>query len=115
MYLFKKKVFFSAVLVLLGVGLIVNQSMAQEKADGKLYGKVVDKSSTQALADVEVKLQNTEKKATTGEKGMYAFKSLKTGTYTVTVDAKGYKDWEKEVKVTAEGKELTIKLKPTEN
>ncbi|NGP87809.1 carboxypeptidase regulatory-like domain-containing protein [Fodinibius halophilus] len=112
MYLFKKKVLFSALMLVLGVGLISNQASAQEKANGKLYGKVVDKATGQALSGVEVTLQGADQKATTGDKGMYAFKSLEAGNYTVVIEADGYQKWEKEVNVTAEGKQLMIKLKP---
>ncbi|TYP95647.1 Carboxypeptidase regulatory-like domain-containing protein [Fodinibius salinus] len=113
MYLSKKKVFFSAIILLLGVGLLSNEASAQEKAEGKLYGQVVEDTSGEAVTGVEITLQGMDKKATTGDKGMYAFKSLKTGTYTVVVEADGYQKWEKEVKVTAKGKRIDIKLKPT--
>ncbi len=93
--------------------MISNQAIAQEKSTAKLHGKVVDNSSDEVLPGVEVTIQDSETKATTNEKGKYSFESLKAGTYTVTVKAEGYQDWEKEVVVTTEAKELTIKLKPT--
>lgn len=113
MYLFKKKVLFSAIMLLLGVGLVSNQVSAQQMTDGKLYGQVVEDTSGQAISDVEITLQGADNKATTGKKGMYVFESLKAGTYTVVVEADGYQKWKKEVKVTVEGKRLDIKLKPT--
>ncbi|WP_138430308.1 carboxypeptidase-like regulatory domain-containing protein [Fodinibius saliphilus] len=115
MYLFKKKILFSALMLVLGVGLISNQATAQEKENGKLYGKVVDQATNQALSGVEVMLQGADTKATTGDKGMYAFKSLEAGSYTVVVEADGYQKWEMEVNVTAEGKQLMIELKPQQN
>jgi hypothetical protein len=119
MYLFKKKVLLSAVMLILGIGVISNQAIAQEKTqekeNGKLYGKVIDKSSEKALSEVEVIVatdQDTKISATTGTEGVYVFKSLEPGTYTATVQADGYKNWEKDVEVTADGKMLKIKLEP---
>lgn len=70
MYLFNKKVLFSALLVILGVGLVSNQAVAQEqeKSNAKLYGKVIDNSSEEALADIEVTLKGVDKKATTDKR-----------------------------------------------
>lgn len=116
MYLFKKKIILSALMLLLGIGVITNQVIAQEKDKGKLYGKVIDKSSDKALSDVQVTIKNNSQKAkmseTTGQEGVYVFKSLEPGTYTATVKADGYKEWKKKVKVTADRKMLKIKLKP---
>ena len=116
MYLFKKEALFSALLLILGVGLISNQAFAQEKAqsDTKLYGKVIDNSSEKALSEIEVTVKSVDKKATTDQKGMFVIESLKTGSYSVQVEAKGYQMWEKDVKVNKKGKQLAIKLKPTE-
>jgi len=116
MFLFKKEALFSALLLILGVGLISNQAVAQEKtqSDTKLYGKVIDNSSQEALSDIEVTVKGVDKTATTDQKGMFVVKSLKTGSYTVEVTAKGYQKWEKDVKVNKKGKQLAIKLKPTE-
>lgn len=116
MYLFKKKIILSALMLLLGIGVITNQVIAQEKDKGKLYGKVIDKSSDKALSDVQVTIKNNSQKAKmsemTGQEGVYVFKSLEPGTYTATVKADGYKEWKKKVKVTTEEKMLKIKLKP---
>lgn len=117
MYLFKKKVLYSALMLVLGVTMLSTQAFAQQKQQSKdgatLSGKVVDASSQQAVNGVDVQIQKLDKKATTDKKGAYSFDSLKPGSYTVTVKADGYKTWSKKVAITKGSKTLDIKLQPS--
>lgn len=112
MYLIKKKALFSALVLMLGMAMISNVSFAQQKdvSTATISGKVVKASTNEALSGVEVQLKGLDKKATTDQKGTYSFDGLKPGTYTVVVEAEGYKTWKKEVKLNSEDKTLDIKL-----
>jgi len=115
MYLIKKKALYSALVLILGMTLISNVSFAQQKDDSTatLSGKVVKASSNEVVSGVDVQLKELDKKATTNQQGMFSFEDLKPGTYTVVVEADGYKAWKKEIKLSSEGKTLDIKLKPS--
>ncbi|NIV15095.1 MAG: PEGA domain-containing protein [Aliifodinibius sp.] len=116
MYFSKKTILLSALMVIFGLGMLSNKAQAQEKEapTGKLYGKVVEASSGQAVTDIKVKLKNSDQAKTTGKKGMYAFKDLEPGTYTVKVKADEYKNWKQKVEITEKGKQLNIELKSSQ-
>lgn len=117
MNILKKRIFFSALMLLLGVAMVTTPAIAQEdteETEPTLSGKIVDSSTQQTLTGIEVNIQGLNKSATTDEEGKFNFDSLKAGSYTLIVEADGYKDWQKEVEVTKIGKKMTIKLKPTE-
>lgn len=98
-------------MLVIGGGLISNQANAQEKTNGKLYGKVVSDSCGQAIAKATVTIEGTKTSAKTDSKEAFSFDVLAAGTHTVVVKADGYQKWEKEVKVPAEDTRLQIKLK----
>jgi len=115
MYLFKKKALFSALVLIIGITIITNESFAQQKADSAatISGKVVKAMSGTALSGINVQLKELDKKATTDDQGMYRFENLKPGTYTLEVKADGYKPWSKKVTLTADGKTVDVKLEPS--
>ncbi|HET6528463.1 MAG TPA: carboxypeptidase-like regulatory domain-containing protein [Balneolaceae bacterium] len=115
MRLFKKEVLFTILFILLGLT-AAKQAVAQELKDvhSNLYGRVVDGSTMQYLADVEVRIQGLERVASTDEKGRFAFDNVEPGSYTVVVRVPGFKEWIKEVDVADEGTELKIVLERKE-
>jgi len=115
MCLFKKKALYSALVLVLGMAVISNVAVAQQKTDSTatLSGKVVNASSQKVLSGVSVQLQKMDKTATTDQQGMYSFDDLAAGSYTVVVEADGFKTWNKDVVLTPEGKTLDIKLQPS--
>lgn len=110
-----KKMFFSAVALFLGIAMVSDQAVAQKSSTAQLLGKVVEANTQKPVSGASVKLKEMDKKATTDERGMYTFNSLKPDTYTVSVTADGYKKWEQEVEVSEKGKALTIQLEPEGN
>lgn len=114
MYLVRKEVFIMACVMIVGIFMVSNQAVAQERTEATLSGKVVDDSTEQSLSGVEINIEGMDESATTDSEGNYNFDSLQPGNYTVTVEAEGYDTWEKEVEITEESKTLDIRLKPTE-
>lgn len=113
MYIFKKKTLFSALILIIGVAMFSTQAVAQEKGEVELSGQVVDASTQEAVSGAQVTLQGKDKEATTGEDGSFTFESLSSGTYTVTVTAEGYQDWEQDVEVTEQGGTVQVELEPS--
>ena len=112
MYIFNKKAFFSALIMIIGVAMFTNPVMAQEQEETELSGMVVDASSQEAISGAQVMLQGVDKEVTTGEDGSFTFEKVGPGTYTLAVLADGYKDWEQEVEVKKDGEAVTVKLQP---
>jgi iron complex outermembrane receptor protein len=112
MYIFNKKAFFSALIMIIGVAMFTNPVMAQEQEETELSGMVVDASSQEAISGAQVMLQGVDKETTTGEDGAFTFEKVGPGTYTLAVSADGYKDWEQEVEVKKDGDAVTVKLQP---
>lgn len=87
--------------------MVSNQAAAQ----ASLAGTVVDDSTQQAIADVEVRIEAIDESATTDSEGNFSFDNLQPGTHTVSVSASDYEHWSREVEVVDESKELNINLK----
>ncbi|MEN2768564.1 carboxypeptidase regulatory-like domain-containing protein [Ornithinibacillus xuwenensis] len=73
--------------------------------EGQLGGTVVDSRSGEALAGVEVTVQDTPLKTTTDEDGNFRFESIFAGNYDVRFNASGYVD--SQVAVTVQSGEQT--------
>lgn len=114
MYLFNKKAFFSALVMIIGIAMFTNPVIAQEQGEAELSGEVVDASSQEAISGAQVVLQGVDKEATTGEDGAFTFEMVSPGTYTISVTADGYEDWSQEVEVKEDGDSVTVELEPKE-
>lgn len=114
MNLVRKEVFIMVCVMIVGIFMISNQAVAQERTEATLSGKVVDDSTEQSLSGVEVNIEGMDESATTDSEGNYSFDTLQPGNYTVTVEAEGYESWEKEIEITEESKTLDIRLKPAQ-
>ena len=91
-----------------------SQNQEQEGAQAAvLTGEVVDAETGEPITGVKVKLKGEEKANQTNEEGEFGFAGLDKGTYTVKVNAEGYKKKTKEIEVASSAKELTIKLQPS--
>jgi len=112
MYLSKKKALFSTIALIVGLMFFSSQAVAQGKSDTKLVGKVVKASSQKDISGATVTIEGMDKEVTTNKKGMFTVDSLEPGTYTITIEADGYKDWEKKIEVKAKGNTLKAQLKP---
>lgn len=115
MFLSKRKTIVSAIALVAGLLFFSSQAVAQGKSDTKLVGKVVQASSKKDVSGATVTIEGMDKEFTTNKKGMFSIDSLEPGTYTITIEADGYKDWEKEIEVKAKGNTLKAKLKPEKN
>ena len=78
-----------------------------------LSGTVVDASTGEAIADVEVMIKDSDYSATTDSDGHFSIEDLKAGHYVIIVEHDGYKKFETSVDLTSENAEVTIKLEPT--
>ncbi len=86
------------------VAILVAGAWAQTPAGGTLRGKVTDPSGAVVIGAVVTATPATGQPATatTNNQGIYEFKNLPAGTYTVDVVAKGFaKDHEVDVALTA--------------
>jgi iron complex outermembrane receptor protein len=114
MVLLKKRALFSAIMLIAAFAMASTPVIAQEQSAPPLSGTVIDASTQQALSGVEVEIEGLDQSATTDSEGNFSFENIEPGAYTVTIEADGYEEWEKEVAVTQEEKTLNIKLKPSE-
>jgi len=80
-----------------------------------LKGMVVDASSGNPIADIEVQLKGTDNSTMTDSTGYFEFTDLEAGSFTLYVDADGYKEYEQTVDLTEEGAQVTIKLEQAMN
>lgn len=109
---FKKEIFFTVVVLVLGIFMMSNSALAQDDSQATLKGKVTDSSSQQALAGIEVSIKALDITTETDMEGYYSFDSLTSGTYMVSVETEGYKKWEKEVTIKEGNSTLDIQLDP---
>jgi hypothetical protein len=109
-----KRAFFSTLLLTLIVGFTYMNSNAQSTDTNTkaatLKGMVVDASSGNPIADIEVQLKGTDNSTMTDSTGYFEFTDLEAGSYTLHVAADGYKEYEQSVDLTEEGAQVTIKL-----
>ena len=84
------------------------------KADSSqnLTGTVVDGTTGKAVSGATVQLQGQNQSATTDSDGSFKIDGVSTGSYTITVTADGYKDFEGKITVGAQMQPLSIKLTP---
>lgn len=111
MYIFRKKVLYSMLMLIIGIAMVSTQAIAQE-GEAQLTGQVVDASTQEAVSGAQVTLQGEDQEATTDENGSFTFESLSPGSYTITASAEGYQDWEQEVEITEQGGAVQIELEP---
>ncbi|HKJ46116.1 MAG TPA: carboxypeptidase-like regulatory domain-containing protein [Balneolales bacterium] len=114
-----KRAFFSTLLLTLIVGFTYMNSNAQATETNTkaatLKGMVVDASSGNPIADIEVQLKGTDNSTMTDSTGYFEFTDLEAGSFTLYVDADGYKEYEQTVDLTEEGAQVTIKLEQAMN
>lgn len=114
--MFNKKILYSALILIIGITLVVNEAIAQEQSEEvTLSGQVIDATTQQSLEGVQLMLDGEDMETTTGADGSFSFDGLSAGTYTLMAQAEGYKDWEDSVTVSEdEGTTVTIEMKPSE-
>jgi phage tail sheath gpL-like len=109
-----KRAFISTLLLTLIVGFTYINSNAQSTDTNTkaatLKGMVVDASSGNPIADIEVQLKGTDNSTMSDSTGYFEFTDLEAGSYTLYVDADGYKEYEQSVDLTEGGAQVTIKL-----
>lgn len=79
-----------------------------------LKGQVIDKNSKEALAFCTVVLSGTKKSTYTNEKGGFAFKQLIKGNYDLRIIRTGYKEYSKQISLSANIKTMTVELEEGE-
>lgn len=82
----------------------------QEKSATTITGTVVDSVSQEGIPEAEVAIEDSEKTATTDEYGTFSIEELEKGTYTLSVEAEGYKSASEEVEVKESGATVEIQL-----
>lgn len=107
----KKEMFIAAIVLMLGIFMLPDTTLAQSESQHTLKGKVTDSSNQQALAGIEVSIEALDLTTETDMEGYYSFDALDSGTYVVSVEAEGYEKWEKEVTVDG-NMTLDIQLDP---
>lgn len=109
-----KKILFSALILIIGLTVVSNEAIAQEQTEATLTGQVVDATTQQALADVQVMVDGEDMETTTDTDGSFSFEGLSAGTYTLMAQAEGYQDWESSVTVSEDGESVTIEMEPSD-
>jgi uncharacterized surface anchored protein len=87
-----------------------NKKSAPAAANSAITGQVIDMTTGEALAGVEVCVQGTELKAYTDFDGNFEIKDLTPGTYDVVVSLIAYRKSLIENLSTSETDDLTVKL-----
>lgn len=84
------------------------------QATGAIAGRVIDARTQAPIADVNVVVAGTLFGAATGSDGAFQIEGVPADTYTVQVDAMGYRTVRRSVEVTAgETARVTLRLTPT--
>jgi Carboxypeptidase regulatory-like domain/TonB dependent receptor len=99
------------VLALLLAVLFLSSPAFPQGNTGRILGTVTDQSGgyvTSATVTVVNVAQGTTRTLTTDSSGAYAFISLLPATYTVKVEAKGFKSFERQNLLLEVGKDLTV-------
>lgn len=81
----------------------------------ELSGVVKNRTTQEAVAGVEVSLQEEEVSTISNGKGQFSF-LLKPGTYTLTVDNPGFEEWSEKitlVKGKPNSKQVSVELIPS--
>lgn len=110
-----KRVVFSAFIFALVLSFVSLTSYAKSSTIHKqetISGKVVNASTGEAIADVEVSIRGTDMSATTDSTGHFTIEGLEAGKYVVVVEQDGYKEYESTVDLSSGSAEITIKLQP---
>lgn len=109
-----------ALKILLGGGLLAlwaiaggsPEAVAQQEPVAEIRGVVLDAADEQPVASARVGLVNVEgeqiREVTTNPEGLFAFRGIEPGTYTLRVDHLGYSDEPAEREVTVSGQERTV-------
>jgi protocatechuate 3,4-dioxygenase beta subunit len=87
-----------------------NDAAADKTQLTAFNGKVVDQTTGEALAGVEVKLAGADKKAYTDFDGNFRFEELKPGQYQVITSYISYEKASKEFKVDDKNNQVSIEL-----
>ncbi len=90
-----------------GNAVLVKRTAARVLAVGTITGRVTDARTEQAVPGVEVILEGTRWRTTTGEDGRYQLAEVEAGSYTLAMRRIGYAKQSQPVTV-AEGQEVTI-------
>ncbi|MGM0547144.1 MAG: carboxypeptidase regulatory-like domain-containing protein [Bacteroidota bacterium] len=113
--MFKKKILFSALILMLGLAMLSNEAIAQEQAEANLSGEVVDASTQEAISGAQIMLEGSDMETTSGDDGSFTFDSVEPGSYTITASAEGYEDWEEDITINEDGDSITIELEPNDD
>lgn len=109
MKLFKKLSALGILLLFVGIGCSTPGSLASEEITD-VAGIVIDGDSYDRVANAQVRLNGTDKSAVTNDNGIFTFRQVEVGDYTLTVESENYGSAEQEVSITDGGTRLEIKL-----
>jgi protocatechuate 3,4-dioxygenase beta subunit len=77
-----------------------------------ITGNVVDANSGDGIPHAQVELNGLGETTTTDLYGQFSFQNVDPGTYTISVDADGYRKANETVDVPAEGTQIEVELEP---
>lgn len=80
-----------------------SEDVTTEETTGNIVGSVVDKSTGEPVPVVSVKLTENGKTTITGSDGVFEFKDVEPGKYTVKANKEGYNPGENTVSVASGG------------
>lgn len=80
-----------------------SEDVTTEETTGNIVGSVVDKSTGEPVPIVSVKLTENGKTTITGSDGVFEFKDVEPGKYTVKANKEGYNPGENTVSVASGG------------
>lgn len=107
-----------ALIILLAINVIAVNAKEKDSKPGEtettatmiLTGSVADQNSGESLVGVEVKIEGTDLKTYTDFDGKFAFKNVKPGEHKLVANYISYQKKTEVLTVSAEEKELKIKL-----
>ncbi len=92
-----------------------NPQVANSDSAQAITGTVLDANTGQPVSGATVQLEGQDNSVTTDSDGSFQIENASAGTYTITVTADGYQDYENQIEVGANAQSLTIRLTPGEN
>ncbi len=113
--MFNKKILFSALILMLSLAMLSTETIAQEQTEASLTGEVVDATTQEAISGAQIMLEGSDMETTSGDDGSFTFDSVEPGSYTITVSAEGYEDWEEDITINEDGDSMTIELEPSDD
>ncbi len=90
-----------------------SQSTLISDSTFSISGTVADFSTNKPVTNATVEIQGQDISVQTNSSGSFELEGLYKGTYTISVTADGYREYDNTLKVDSDSDGITIKLTPT--